>query len=895
MVSPLEGVLHARYMTPILERGTNNYGGQDFGSPCDTIPLPGGRPYNKFEAPTTSNTADVSRGTFRYFSNSIYLRGAPSGLGGMDGAIEADSVRKQAINRAVSFLNKTYALIGNKIYVYDESEPDLDARWKTSLTLTGKDGTKTNSIGLYPVFANGKSLLVTAWNDGAGSNWRSAQLDEDGNWTVSGTSSVVSPNDTNGGVTTECQFAGRIYFVAARSVAGFSSFYWYDYINNTFGSQTFNTAVRNPFDFCPFMGELFCISKDSSRNIRLHRLTTAGGPIAPVEVAAYQRSAGGVWGDFNEALTSADDYEGRPLMFVDNVYDSVLNGLSPVLYTSYVTHSAVAAGFDANDSNHGLHHAPYRSDGNGGLVSQESASQALGMRANPFKANQNQETFFTGFGRSFYASRKDEGMVLRTFVDQKTRDANLSGRTAIVVSSRWSGQGCGHPPGGGGDYTNQFYHKFAGSGNVDGGTLPDPPVAGGQAHSLEFIGFPSKNTRHRAAVHERIGGGSRYHTLDGNGDRIADIVFKGVGTTEQEGVIRINYTIIPSVATPTGSFVDVRWFFDTNYHAPETPCTLVDASDTVSAISGSYTAINIEVQPSGHIYYVDWQAKGDGVTGGNRLLINGMLILASPDFSNITSPSGLDGLVAWYDANDALTVASGANDKVTDWLDIVTGSGLTQASASFQPTLVASGNGSLSGIRFDSANSEYLFSSGNSPFGSNDPSTIFIVYEPVSLTSTDTMFSLSEDVSSSGTTSREYMNASVVAGGTSDVLLEAQDLAREAIGSGSRPLVLASGGETSKTRLIAWTEIAFESEGMVFPSGDTDLTDIISEPAVEQTGLLNMTFGRFSGAQVSGVYSNAGQYYDGLLYEIAIYDRKLTPEEVEAFRVYVANKYTLDV
>ncbi len=72
-VNPLEGVLHARYMDPIIQRGTNNYGGQDAGSACPPPPTP----YSKFEASTTSNTADVSRGTFNYFAPSIYLRGAP--------------------------------------------------------------------------------------------------------------------------------------------------------------------------------------------------------------------------------------------------------------------------------------------------------------------------------------------------------------------------------------------------------------------------------------------------------------------------------------------------------------------------------------------------------------------------------------------------------------------------------------------------------------------------------------------------------------------------------------------------------------------------------------------------------------------------------------------------
>ncbi len=56
----LEWVLHARYMTPSVDRGTNNYGGQDFGSRCLQD--------DRKEVPFTSVLADASRNTFNYFS-----------------------------------------------------------------------------------------------------------------------------------------------------------------------------------------------------------------------------------------------------------------------------------------------------------------------------------------------------------------------------------------------------------------------------------------------------------------------------------------------------------------------------------------------------------------------------------------------------------------------------------------------------------------------------------------------------------------------------------------------------------------------------------------------------------------------------------------------------------
>lgn len=898
MVNPLDGVLHARYQTPRIDRGTNNYGGQDFGSPCPPPLIIG-----KSEEPNTSNTADVSRGTFRYFRDPIYLRGAPSGLGGMDGIIEDSNVNKQAINRVVNFMNKDYALIGDKIYVFS----DTTKLWSESLALTGKDGTHTDSIGLYPVFRsrNNKPYLIAAWHTG-NANWQAAWLNGDTEiWELKATAtSLLNPNDSFGGIYTECQHKGKIYFVAPEG-AGFAvtKFFWYDFENDTFDERLWGTTVRVPLDLCPFMGELYSITKDDLGNVRLHNLHE--GSRTPTLVASYNRSGSFPWGTFNETLTTTNQYEGHPLMFVDNVFDSQLNSLSPVMYTSYITESEAAKPDEVTESNHGLHHIPYRSDGTGGLISQEAVGQTLGFRANPFKCNQNQQgTLIPPCPACLplFESVKDERIVLRTFVDQKTRDFDLLGTTAIVISSRFAGQACGGSPGGGGDFTNQFYHKFVGSGNhVGGGNLPDLPTNGGGRHSMQFVGFPFKGTRHRAAVHERHGGGARHSVIDGNGNKIADIVYRGTDTTDIDGVIRIKYSIIPSLGNPSGSTIATRWFWDENSHAPENKCTLVGTSH--GSISGDFTAFGITVD-STTAYYVDWQAKGDGVTrggvaGGGRLNLNGIIILADIPVGPIGSPSGIEGLVAWFEANDSLTITSGVDGEVSQWLEkggSTTISGIFQETPANQPTLIDSANNGLDGVRFISSNSEYLF--GNeSPIISNDASTIMIIYEPNSLTATDTMFSLSQDSPPlSGTiVDIEFLNASVIAGGTSDLLVEAQDLQRRVQQLSSRGMTLASGGETAKARVLMWTEIAFESESFIEPLGATVLTDIITDGLVESTGLQNTTFGRFSGTQIAGVYTGAGQYYDGLIYEVAVYDRNLSATELDQFRVYAENKYTLTV
>jgi hypothetical protein len=157
------------------------------------------------------------------------------------------------------------------------------------------------------------------------------------------------------------------------------------------------------------------------------------------------------------------------------------------------------------------------------------------------------------------------------------------------------------------------------------------------------------------------------------------------------------------------------------------------------------------------------------------------------------------------------------------------------------------------------------------------------------------MLSISEDVPATGimAVSQDFMNASVVAGGTEDLRLESQDSQRVVQTTGPRTMVLPSGGETGKARLLMWNEIAFEGQGEIHPSGAIAITDVVADGFAECAGLLNMTFGRFSGAQISGVYGGAGQHYDGTLYEVVVYNKNLNEVERDAFRVYAEGKYSL--
>lgn len=880
----LDWVLHARYMTPSVDRGTNNYGGQDYGSSCLQD--------DKKEQPFTSNTADVSRNTFNYFSGNtqVYLEGAPSGLGGMNGTIETGNGNKQAVNRAANFLNNDYALIGDKIYKYDR----VALKWNDVLTLTGKTATSTSSLGLYPVEIGGVPFLVTAWSVGDGSTWSYAKLNGDTDaWTTSpAIAGGLGVSDANGGILTEIQHGSKIYYATSSE----TSFGYYDFLIGSFGTNSFGTTSRHPMDFCSFMGNLYILNKNATNNAQILK---ASGVTTAFETLLFDTNTpSAITGiDVGDTLTTTSQFEGRPLFFVDNVYDSGNGGVEPTLWAYYVTHASTAGHLGDGvpstiDTNHGLIAQPLRLSVSGTLesisVPSGAALPVIGFRANPFKMMHNQEgTFLVGLATN---SRKDEDMVLRVFIDQKDRGQDGLGRSSIVCASRFAGQrGCTGSPGGGGDFGNLMYHVFKGSGNTDGGLHPNPPTKDGGAHAFDFIGIPAKQARHRALPHSRLGGGARHSEIDASGNPLADIVYRGSAPGPTNGTIRIFYSIVPSSGKPLGSSVDVRWWHDKNSHAPETACTLL-ASSHGSGISG-VLATQIPIT-SGTIYYVDWAAKADGIIRNKRYSLDGQINVADTQIGQIADPTDLDGLVSWYESDDGSTVT--VEVGVSGWQDKSGAtSGLFQATTGNQPSYATVTNNGIPGVTFD--NTDFLFSSSGSPL-TGGPGTICIVYETDSSPANSTMLSLADDLpqGTGNLTNVSYWNVNL--DGASTLSCRDQDFLRAVSGtpSSERVLTVPSGGAASKTRCIIWRNTSFEGLAQLFPSGQAQETEFTTDGAVEPTGLSNLTFGRFSGGQISGVYSTAGSQFNGTMYEIAMYSRILPDSEVNRWRLYAEDKYNLD-
>jgi hypothetical protein len=855
----LEYVLHARY-----HGGTTLLGSKTYGYGLGILD-PGPDCLSSLEAPFTSETIDASRqrSAFDYFSiaSNVYMPGSAGVFPAGSGNAETANRNKQAINRTANFMNNVYFLVGDKVYKWD----DDDEAWNVSLVLTGKSTTESNSLGLYPVSVDGRPKLVTAWNT-TGGNWRGASLDGlTDTWTIGGDKATISadPSDPNGGILAEHQHDGRIYFLT--SVA--TNIQWFDFTMLDFGIISWAGASNLlPADFCTYNGELYLLNKDVSKNVNIWKIEGSSRP--PQFIATFPRSPSAHVGeDQLSALTTASDFEGRCLLYVDSVSDDRAIQV-PKLIAYYVT-----SGFDEkigtiDDTAHGFSSILYQPQGTG-LASFPS----IGFVDNPLKMMVNQ----LGAGEDVVAA-KGEGMVIRAHVNQHEKFRSdgefTANRTVVSVASRF-GMYCSTPtPGdGGGDANVLFQHT----------SLPSGEFA--------FFAF-QKEGRHRAFPHEKIGGGGRISVVDSNGDKIIGMTVLGVEPSQNvDGAVKINYVLHPTVAHPNGTLINTRFFYDPNGHAPETPCEL--AGTDVGSISGNI--IFDIIADSGVIHFVEWKAREVLPNGITNVNLNGVVAVTGvgggAGIQALSSPKDIPGLALWLDADDVTTISSGTG--VSSWGD-KSGAGVvgavTQATSSLQPSYLWGEQNGLNGILFDGSD-DYLFAEA-SPVPTHSM-TFMLIYEPKSSMSNKHILSLSnnsgiEVMPGVPVTSFEW--ASVIANGT-DTVVESQQTSRQLLGTSARTATNTSVAIDSP-HFLHWSEVEFKASTRV-DEGTLVETDFITDGTVFASGLGNTTIGRFTGAQNSGVYSDIGDYANVVVYELAIYSGILNNVDIEAFRLYATNRWGL--
>lgn len=852
MGTPLQAVLQIRYMSPGPNVGTKTYGeaGGSPTTPCVDL--------DKIEGPN-AGVLDGSRTHILYFTSEFTLGGT-----GMNSPAESSNINKQAINRGVNFLNDAYALVGDRIYKYSLES----GVWAQSLALTGKDNSRTNSLGLYPVFVNNVPTLITAWNT-TGSSWRSASLNGDTDvWTVSSEKGgIINPVDADGGILNEHQHGTKIYFIGSDT----NSIAWYDYYDDNFGTITWSTTVRHPMDFCTFGRDLYCLNKDASSNVRIYRITLSSTSLVRTFTRTAQTPP---VPDIGSTLTTANNFEGRPLLFVDNVFDSG----NPTMYAQYVV-NGTGPKFVLDDTNHGLGVEYYQHNTNGTISIKAPSNPTVGAyQANPVKMMTNQAGLLQE-GRG--ETRKGEGMILRCFVDQKNRDVDLSDSTNISVASRFS-TFCQAGNGGGGDFGILWYHQFDGSGTAP--AFSELLRADGQSSSFGTLAFPAKQCRHRSLVHEKLGGGARYFELNVNAQKLPDIVYRGLESTVQDGVVRIKYELKTSLDAPSGTNVNVRWFYDDNLHSPERRCTLTKTS--VGSISGNNIAIGIPIEDKE--YFVDWDAKSDGAMRNVRVHLNGQVSTALSAFTAINAPTDLPGLTLWLEANDETTISSGINGTVSQWDDKSSAaliSGVLQSVPAAKPIYIPDSNNGNAGIEFTRASGQFMFASGSAI--NEGLMTLIAIYDTNSSVGRGTLASFANDTDFNPVGTDNY-HTMFTSGNENSIGVETQS-------TGLAPRTLARiSGSLSGAKVAIWRDVAFNARLQFIPSG-TEVEIFETGNGVEPSGLSNTSIGRFSGAINSGIYPNAADHFDGIIYEVVGYNRELFDVEIDRFKLYAQAKYNLNL
>lgn len=868
----LEYVLHARYYSGLSPLGSKTYGNGLDSQGFDCL--------RDLEAPFTSETIDASRqrSVFDYFSaaSNVYMPGSAGIFPAGSGNAETGNRRKQATNRVVNFMNNVYFQVGDKIYKWD----DVGETWNVSHVMTDKSTTESNCIGLFPVNVGGRPKLVTAWASNANTNWFGASLDGLTDvWEEQEIALGINPTDGDGGIHTTCQFAGRIYFLLPQ--APWLSIYWFDYTYLTLGSLPIQGAgLANwvfPAELCVFNNELYCINKDGfGENINIWKMTSEDG-VKPQFMAQFPREPSAHTGeDFFSALTSAAEFEGRVMLYVDHVSDDRAVQ-RPKLIAYYVVSGADEKIGTIDDTSHGFGSIVYQIPDAPATGLQ--SFQSIGFAGNPLKMMANT----LGAGEDVVAA-KGERMVVRVHTNQAEKfrgDGEFTNnKTVISVASRF-GMYCSTPQAGagGGEGNVLFQHT----------SLPSGEFA--------FFAF-QREGRHRAFPHEQIGGGGRISVVDNNGDPIIGMtLLEPQPIANRQGIIRLNYQMHTTPAHPNGTPVNVRFFYDTNGHAPERPCTLItsDVGELGQAGSISGNIIFGIAADSGN-HWVDWNAAADiGENGlGNRIMLNGLIAATGTDGSSIAalnSPTDLGGLALWLDASDVSTVASGTG--VSSWSNKSTAGvfgSVTQGAAANQPQYLWGDLNGLNGILFDGSD-DFLF--GKPAAISGTPATIMMVYEPRSSAGDQHMFSLSADTGVDkfpGLTYTDNEWMSIISSGVNTVV-SSQDSFRRISETAPRTGI-NPGVSVNNPHLIIWEEIDFAASSRVDRNDEIE-TDFTADGTVALSGLSNTTIGRFTGAQHSGLYNVTGKYANAVIYEIVAYSGILTNVDKESLRLYAENKWGL--
>jgi len=234
------------------------------------------------------------------------------------------------------------------------------------------------------------------------------------------------------------------------------------------------------------------------------------------------------------------------------------------------------------------------------------------------------------------------------------------------------------------------------------------------------------------------------------------------------------------------------------------------------------------------------------------------------------SPSGLSGLTIWLDASDSLTTPTGAGGDLTSWDDLSAG-GNDFTPPGNAPSLTVAAQNGLNAVQFDETNQEYL-TLGSAPITAPPWTVIIACKVETDLSADRTFYSFCD---TAGFVDYNLIKQNITDGG---LQLNTYDNSVSAVCQTPNGFVV----NQAAIAFIQSTSSSSRKCRLDFSTEATD-TDTSAPAGVDQTAI---------GALVRSVIGN---YWEGQIFEVIVFDRILTATEIQNIHFYLANKWDISI
>ena len=231
-------------------------------------------------------------------------------------------------------------------------------------------------------------------------------------------------------------------------------------------------------------------------------------------------------------------------------------------------------------------------------------------------------------------------------------------------------------------------------------------------------------------------------------------------------------------------------------------------------------------------------------------------------------PTGINGLVAWYDASDATTISvQAATTNVTQWADKSTNAVNLTVPSTVYPKYVATSQNGLGGISFSGASNDRLQFTNSNIFANKQYAYVFAVAKH----------------------SANQNYATIYGARFEPQLLNIYARSSQLFEAGGRRLP----SDSYQGVNLSWPSNQTAVVSGFFQWSDAALTAGVNNTATNRSGgfqAAGNSSTNLSAISV-GANSNNTEPYRGLIYEIIAYDRKLSDSEITQVKSYLYAKW----